>query len=180
VKIRSGEDWRDIEVEQDAYPFLVLFPHYTLPDAISGLITEGRRDSATNSFWIRGASFRYGLFIHLEELARKLGVAEIMPTATFQTHEFCLMLAKIAHAFAIAELGVDAFCAFLPTMILEADTSNTRQYVGGLPKAEPISGNLHELSFDSEICAKSDIIAVRIRLLASLETPTYYVAVGRR
>ena len=178
VKRRTGEDWTLVEVEQEAYPFLILFPHYTLPDAISGLTSE-RRDSATKSFWIRGASFRYGLFVHLEELARTLAVAEIMPNAKFQTHEFALLLAKIAHAYAVAELGVNAFHAFLPAMILKTDTSNSVKYVGGLPKAEPTSRNLHEISFDSKVCAEPDIIAVRIRLLASLEAPTYYVAVGR-
>jgi hypothetical protein len=178
VKRRSGDDWTFAEVEQEVYPFLILFPHYTLPDAISGLTSE-RRDSATKRHWIRGVSFRYGLFVHLEELARTLGVVEIMPTAKVQTHEFSLLLAKIAHAFAVAELGGNAFHAFLPAMIMDADTSNSANYVGGLPAVEPRSSNLHEVFFDSGVCTEPDIIAVRIRLIASAETPTYYVAVGR-
>lgn len=180
VKIKPDDDWSYIDVEREAYPFLVLFPQYQLPDEISGSTTTGRRDSATNSSWIRAASFRDGLFPHLEYLCQRLGVASVMPTAKCLTTPFCLMVAKIAHAFAIAELG-NSFQPFLSEMILRADTSNCKQYVGGLPQAEPASASLHELSFDfgSERCARRGVIVVRIRLLASLETPTYYVAAGR-
>jgi hypothetical protein len=175
----SEADWTEVEVDQEIYPFLITFPNYLMPDELSGYTTT-KRDSSTASFWIRGASFRYGLTPHLEELAQKLKVAQLMPVATFQTHEFCLMLAKIAHAFAVAELGLDSFSPFLTSMILNTDTSNSVQYVGGLANAEPRSNNLHEISFDSHTCDRPDIVAVRIRLLASLETPTYYVAVGRK
>ena len=66
VKITSDDDWSFINVEREAYPFLVLFPHYELPEEISGTAeTTGRRDSATNSMWIRAASFRHGVFPHL-------------------------------------------------------------------------------------------------------------------
>jgi hypothetical protein len=181
VKFATSEkDWTEVEVDQEIYPFLILFPNYLMPDELSGFKTTSPRDAATNSFWIRGASFRYGLTEHLEELAMKLNVAEIMPTATFQTPEFCLMLAKIAHSYAVAELGLDSFSAFLPPMIQSKDVSNRVQYIGGLPSAEPRSRNLHEISFDSHTCHRPDIVSVRIRLFSSLEAPTYYVAVGKK
>jgi hypothetical protein len=77
-------------------------------------------------------------------------------------------------------MGVDAFTPFLTQMICESDTSNSVQHIGGLQHAEPASPNLHELSFDSHACHRPDIVTVRIRLLTCLETPTYFVAVGRR
>ena len=88
------------------------------------------------------------------------------------------MLAKIAHAFAVAEKGLGSFVPFLTPIICNADTSNSVQYIGGLPQVGPAAAGLHELSFAS--CDCPEIVAVRIRLLAPLETPTYYVAVGRR
>jgi len=128
--------------------------------------------------WIRAASFRDGIIPHLEALAAELNVAAIEPTATVSAPEFFRMLAKIAHAFAVAEMELESFVPFLTSMICDADTSNCVQYIGGLPHAEPALVGLHELSFGS--CDRLDIVAVRIRLLAALETPTYYVAVGRR
>jgi hypothetical protein len=181
VKYRSSETaWTSIEVDQDVYPFLLLFPHYLMPDELSGFVTVPPRDSATSKLWIRGASFRYGLTSHLEELAAKLNVAQILPTATMEAHQFCLMLAKIAHAYAVAELGLGSFSPFLSQIITSADLSNRAQYIGGLADSEPKSNGLHELSIDSHTCARPNIVAVRLRLLASLEAPTYFLAVGRR
>ncbi len=117
---------------------------------------------------------------HLQALAAELKVAAIEPTATVRAPEFFRMLAKIAHAFAVAEMGLDSFVPFLTPMICDAETSNSVQYIGGLPDSEPATAGLHELSFGSHACHRPDTVAVRIRLLAALETPTYYVAVGRR
>jgi len=180
IKKAPNLDWENLEVDQNIYPFLVLFPYYLMPDELSGFTTIGRRDSAAKHFWIRGASFRHGFNAHMEQVTQELGVAEIQPTANFSTPEFCLMLAKIAHSYSIAEMGTDSFSPFLTSMILNTDTSNRAQYIGGIRSSEPRSTNLHEISFNSHTCIRPDIVAVRVRLLATLETPTYFIAVGRR
>jgi hypothetical protein len=117
---------------------------------------------------------------HLAALIAELNVADIEPTATVRAPEFFRMLAKIAHAFAVAEMRMGSFSPFLTSIICDADTSNSVQYIGGLQHTEPVAAAIHELSFASHTCDRPDIVAVRIRLLAALETPTYYVAVGRR
>ncbi len=180
IKQALNLDWENLEVDQNIYPFLVLFPYYLMPDELSGFTAMGRRDSSAKHFWIRGASFRHGFNVHMEQVAHELGVAAIQPTANFSTPEFCLMLAKIAHSYSIAEIGTDSFSPFLTSMILNIDTSNRAQYIGGLRSSEPRSANLHEISFNSHTCSRPDIVAVRVRLLATLETPTYFIAVGRR
>jgi hypothetical protein len=65
-------------------------------------------------------------------------------------------------------------------MICDGDTSNSVQYIGGLRDQEPTAIGIHELSFAPNDFSRPDIVTVKIRLLATLETPTYYVAVGRR
>lgn len=180
VKLTRDAEWSFIKVDQEVYPFLILFPFIRMPDELSGYMTSGERGAAVRQFWIRGASFRNGIMPHLDALAAELNVAEIEPTATFSVPEFFRMLAKIAHAYAVAEKGIGSFSPFLIPMICDADTSNSVQYIGGLQYAEPMTAKLHELSFDSHSCDRPDIVAVRIRLLAALETPTYFVAVGRQ
>jgi hypothetical protein len=180
VKVSPDSDWSFIDVDREVYPFLVLFPLLQIPDELSGCTTGGERGAKVKHLWIRGASFRDGIIPHMEALAAELGVAAIEPTGTVSAPEFFRMLAKISHAFAVAEMGMGSFSPFLTSIICDADTSNSAQYIGGLPLAEPAAVAIHELSFGSPTGNRSDIVAVRIRLLATLETPTYYVTVGRR
>jgi hypothetical protein len=178
VKLTPDAEWSLIDVDREVCPFLVLFPLLQMPDELSGRTTSGERGAVVQHLWIRAASFRDRIIPHLDALAAELNVAAIEPTATVSAPEFFRMLAKIAHAFAVAEMGLGSFAPFLTSMICDADTSNSVQYIGGLPHAVPAAVGLHDLSFGS--CDRPDIVAVRIRLLAVLETPTYFVAVGRR
>ena len=180
VKLTLNAEWSLLDVDREVCPFLVLLPLLPMPDELAGRTTTGERGAKARHLWIRGASFRDGIIPHLEALAAELNVAEIEPTGTLRVPEFLQMLAKIGHAFAVAEMGTGSFSPFLIPMICEADTSNSVQYIGGLQRSEPATNDVHELSFSSHACGRSDIVAVRIRLFAALEAPTYYVAVGRR
>lgn len=180
VKVDPNDEWTFMDVDQDVYPFLVLLPILDLPDAISGKRTEGERGAKVRTLWVRGASFRDGLFEHMDGLAAELGVAMIEPTATFSAPEFIRMLAKVAHGFAVAELGLDAFTPFLLPIIKDNDTSGTVEYVGGVTRNEPAASELHGLSIIRHPSISQDLVVVRIRLFACLGTPTYAVAVGRR
>jgi hypothetical protein len=180
VKVTADADWSFVEVERDKYPFLILFPFLELPDELARVTRAGDRDAKVKTLWIRGASFRDGITAHIENLAAALGVSEIMPTATVIAPDFFRLLAKIAHGFAIAELGMEAFDPFLIPMIRDADTSNSVQYVGGMPKEEPPQHDLHVLSLITWEGPLRDIVTIKVRLLAILGTPTYFVAVGRR
>jgi len=180
VKLIPDADWSFIDVDREVYPFLILFPLLQMPDELSGYTTLGERGAAARQFWIRGASFRDGIMPHVNALAAELNVAAIEPTGAARVPEFFQMLAKIGHAFAVAEMGLGAFLPFLGPMICDADMSDSAQYIGGLQYTEPAKAGLHEVSFSTHTCVQPDIVGVRIRLLASLETPTYFVAVGRR
>ena len=136
VKLTPDAEWSFIDVDRDVYPFLVLFPILRIPDELTGHTICGDRCAKVQNLWIRGASFRDGIIPHMEALAAELNVAAIEPTATVSAPEFFRLLAKIAHAFTVAEKGLGSFIPFLTPMICRADTSNSVQYVGGLPTAE--------------------------------------------
>src|SRR5258708_35603336 len=139
-----------------------------MPDELSGHANAGERRAVAQKFWIRGASFRDGILHHLEALAAELNVAAMEPTSTARVSEFLQMLAKIAHAFAIAEMGLDSFSPFLAPIVCKANTSNSLQFIGGLQYTEPAQTALHELSFCTHTWQQPDVVVVRIRLLASL------------
>lgn len=180
VKYPASSEWEIVQVDRDICPFLVGLPLYPTPDALAGIVTMGDRSAATSSIWIRGGGFWQDRDAHLEWLCNALGASEVMPIATVHAEPFCLTLAKIAHSFAVAELGNDVFYPFLTEIIRRRDLSNRAEFIGGGSGDEPPSEYLHELEFDTAIGHDSNIIAVRIRLLGLLGTPTYHVAVGRK
>jgi hypothetical protein len=179
VKITPDADFSFIDVAQEIYPFLIAFPNLNMPDELTGRRTEGERGAKVSELWLRAASFRDGIMPHLETLARYLQVAHIEPQAHFVAPPFFQTLAKIAHAFAAAEIGLGGFEPFLLPMILREETSDSVQYLGGFPTTEPAGRELHELSRVPCEGSKGNILAVRIRLLSLLGTPTYFVAAGR-
>lgn len=179
VRRRPGDDWSLLDVDRRIYPFLVVLPILDLPDAVSRRRVDGPRHAAATNYWIRAGSLDGGFSDRCERLAAELGVAEIMPTASSDAEAFFRMLAKIAHAFAFAELGPRAFEPWLLPMIRDGETANARHFVGGLGWTEPPSVELHQVWIAS-YPPDPALLTVRIRLLASLETPTYVVAVGLR
>jgi HNH endonuclease len=92
------------------------------------------------------------------------------------------MLAKIAHSFAVAELGLQKFNPFLRPIILGDDLSHLAHYVGGTRKIPPAIADIYEIrllnarSMDDRLYLK-----VVIRLLADLQgMPEYWVVVGEQ
>lgn len=180
VKYPASVDWEVAQVDRSICPFLITLPLYPLPDAVTGIEGEGNRNAATASFWIRGGGFWDDKDAHLQWLCNMLGAVEVMPIGTVNTEPFCLTLAKVAHSFASAELGIDAFEPFLCDMIRNRDLSNRALFIGGGEGNELPSAELHEVGFDDSIGVDPNIIVVRVRLFAILGTPTYHIAVGRR
>ena len=165
VKYAHSADWETVEVDRDICPFLVGLPLYPMPDEVTGDVQKAIRSAATSQFWIRGAGFWRNKDKHFEYLCKTLGVIAIMPSATIASEPFCLMIAKIAHSFAIAEMGLRAFDPFLPYMIRTRDTSNCRQYIGGGTGNEPASSDLHNLTIDRIVGSVHDVVTVRVRIL---------------
>lgn len=97
---------------------------------------------------------------------------------SFDPFKFAQMLAKIAHAYAIAEWGIASFIPFLPELIL-GKPDIIFYFVGGemnVSSAE-FSG-LHKLEL--KCCSFNDkiYVIVKIRLFCCFGAPQYHVVVG--
>lgn len=180
VKYPDSEDWEIAHVDRSICPFLITLPIYAMPDAITGAVTTGNRSAATTRFWIRGGGFWADRDAHLQWLCEALGAVQVMPTATLNTESFCLTVAKVAHSFTIAELGLHAFDPFLCDMIRLKDLSNRAGFIGGGEGNEPPSTELHDVTLAIGTGVEPSIIVVKVRLFAVLGTPTYHIAVGRK
>src|ERR1700730_2940748 len=92
------------------------------------------------------------------------------------------MLAKVAHAYAVAELGLDSFKPFLLDVIQGIADDNLGLYFGGpLVHSTQLGtlGHLHSVSLHFE-CSFDEVcyIVARIKLFDSLGGPPNYVVVG--
>lgn len=176
VKYKPTDDWTKILVSQVDYPFLVTFPYFSMPNLITGKKDSKRTGATTDRLWIRGASAYANFDIQMKSLLSKLKVYGVFPESIAQIPEFCQMLAKVAHSYAVAELGYKNFKPFLLGHIVKKELSDCASFIGSLDKDEKATNNIHELSICKDI---KKYIVVRMRFLAKLGTPTYYVVVGK-
>jgi hypothetical protein len=91
---------------------------------------------------------------------------------------FCALLAKIGHAFAVAELGLDAFHPVL-TPFIRAESVRILKWIGGESEPSETSTAFHEIGLSAEIIEGLTYVVVRLRLFSFLGTPWYKVVVGQ-
>jgi hypothetical protein len=92
---------------------------------------------------------------------------------------YARMLAKIAHAFAVATFGLDSFEPFLPNVILGHSDAG-HHYVGGVEREmdnrNRVATILHSIGSERH----NEWLIVRLRLFSFIEgTPNYVIVVGR-
>ena len=177
IKKTVSAEWSYIDLEQEKYPFLILFPYFGQPKILMEDPVPSYQGAVTDRFWIRGASPSFVFKQLLEQLVTELGVYSIMPEAKAHVVEFCQLLFKIAYSFAVGELGYNSLEPYVLPGIIKAELSDCDAFIGSLEKDETPSESLHELSIIED--KQGNHVIVRIRLLAKLGTPTYYVVIGK-
>lgn len=179
VKYSSDEtEWQTTLVEQKKFPFLITFPYFETPGIVERKQVHQSKGPVTKRLWIRGASPYYSFHELMEKLLIELKAYSIFPESTAEIPAFCKLLAKIAHTFAVAKIGLSGFTPILEPIIIKNNLSHCMHYIGSPNNDEAPKNMLHDLNileFDN-----IDAIFVKVRLLCKLGTPTYIVAAGRR
>ena len=154
------------EINPESHPGLFGLPVFSNPGILFG------RPSG-QPFLITGV--KPVLFASDYELRSELlGSPSLLTIVPF--YEFCQLLAKIAHAHAVAEFGLDKFDSFVTNMILGID-KNFADYVGSLGDIENRKINsLHTVATGYD---RKPIIYVNINLFAPMNSHFYQVAVGQ-
>jgi hypothetical protein len=94
---------------------------------------------------------------------------------------FARMLAKIAHAFVVAEYGPGSFIPFLND-IIRHDAGAKAVYIGSLGRPDPLdapSEYAYHLTANTIIHDDKQIVVVMIRLFPYLGAPEHEVVVGQ-
>jgi len=174
VKRAADSDWEYLPVPQSRFPFLLTFPYLGMPGIMAGN-ADGSKGAVSSRLWIRGASPSHNFDLLCKELVKDLKVHTIMPESKADVGALSRLLAKIAYSFAVATHAGKPIASPLIGYATGGDTRDCLQYIGSRDDDEPPAESLHDLNivFDPE----SKLMVVRIRLLACLGTPTYYVVV---
>ncbi len=104
--------------------------------------------------------------------------------AGFQSHEFhpemfCRMIAKISHAYAVAEIGTLSFAPMLRDLILSGNDKPYRIVGGDIDVIEATQA-LHEVQLRWQPHRGTEFLVATVRLFAFLGTPVYHAVVGLR
>jgi len=162
-------DGRDVVVELPIadYPTMLFFPRLGPP----GFLVGRPRDHADmREMWV------YQL--NLNPLSFEKYQIQSMSSAVMDTQRFSQMLAKIAHSYAVARLGLGNFSPLLLSHILKTE-GYPWHFVGGDDAPLLSSTALHELSCNECEANGKRYIVVRVRLFAFLGAPNYSVVVGQ-
>jgi hypothetical protein len=150
----------------------------SLPVLRSARWLDGEPDDGSptrgSSWWTTRHEGRLQAFVRKWGLKRGTRVF----SGTVNPSQFSQMLAKIAHAAAVAEFGIDGFTPM--ALDLAMGRSQSINYLVGCspvePQPPPKENHLHSIRFRSH--GAGHPLLVEIRLFASFGAPRYHVVVG--
>jgi hypothetical protein len=176
IKVHFG-DGRSINIElgRDESPFV-----FTMWGFRPAEFLGGDRSDGLESLWFYGTGNPSDL--------HRWGNTHITAPGVTDSNITVQLLAKIAHSYAAAELGIDNYSPLLVPLIFERNIPRMQmlgnQLVGGLCtedkqlKNPPNSTFLHELWLEGRSYGGRDLIVVGIRLFGCLGSPLYEVVAG--
>lgn len=157
-----------LDIPFEDYPIDIFMPSFGLPGLLVG--------DAERKHW-EGAELK----VHAKRKYEIEGADRIRTKITIPGGEFGRMLAKIAHAFAVAELGLDSFLPYLCEFIRDGK-GYAASLVGGLGSRptsnSPNSEACHELELRVIRNHGRILLIARIQLFAHLGMPIHQVVVG--
>lgn len=164
------------KIHQDDYPGIVLTFVHEMPGILIG--KEPAED------YSGGISLQIlpNFGERLNKLKAKFGAAKVEFIPGLHIDNLGKMLAKIAHAYATAELGHGNFKPLLLDIILNRPPPLfISQFVGGIRDQEmPMGNDLHEIEIDQTALGRGRYVVVRIQLFADRQLPLYYVVAGEK
>lgn len=165
---RNGRSWKQ-KVSLENHPGYFRFMLLDRPGKVAG------RPRIQETYSISFVNIE--VFPDIRQRLARLGADSFTDSVTIKALDLAKFLAKIGHAFAVAELGSDVFEEFYLNHIIDGDAPDWNYWIGSYerPFTSP-SDRLHELEF----LRRGDELSVILHLLAPLTPRTAHeVIVGR-
>ena len=177
VTVSSGGNIKTLSVPLEQHPSAIVMLQMPLPNAMSGISPATTTDDnfiVNGKFIIRPVVKEY-----FQKMNRLKDDVNIVNGITYSV--FYQLIAKIAHSFAVAERGLNAFYPTLLPLIEFSSANLADYYIGSGTIIPPTSKYLHEIGFAPDIqTPEGTLIVVKIRLFANFNMPVHYAAVGFR
>lgn len=143
-------------------PALLVMPVYPLPSLLTGM-----KPATTVDIW--------GVCLN-PRLPDDLPTGVKVGGTPFNDRDFARLLAKIAHAYSVAERGINGFHPLLREFIRGVSNTPSTQFVGCVdPEA---AGNPNHYIMDYSSQHDPPFLVTRIRLFGLYGAPTYLVVTG--
>jgi hypothetical protein len=161
------------DIPSTELPGLLTSFKFSMPDILYGLqpvdapITGGIAMSMLPDFGER-----------LNALRAKHKASNVEITQQGTAEAVARLLAKTGHAYAVAELGLDAFRPLLVDAILGSDALRLGHFIGSSALEAPVGNDLHEIGIDDTGLGGGKYVVVRVQLFANRGMPVHYVVVG--
>lgn len=165
--------YEDVSIAAAEFPLLAVGFQWPAPRLLRGLEPSAQSEGKLLVRYAEG------------ELERHVGSEDNSPAmrlGTFNILHFQRMLAKIAHAYAIAEYGEQSFIPALTYLIRGQASTHASYYVGGLPDHAPrpiIPGVLHQMHRQDAGIGETRYLGISIQLFSPIGMPFYHVIVGQ-
>ncbi len=162
--VQYGDEEKVFELEKAKHPTMAAFLLTPLPGALGGEAPpQGITVIETQLYQVGGPP--------LKEILDSLGTNKVTYSQSFKGNEFEKMLAKIAFAYAVAELGIDSLRSSPLRKTIRGEIDDSGKWIGSgqwHPAANP---NLHQLT----LITAGEWIVASVRLFANIRTPEYLV-----
>lgn len=161
--------WVDGEkkmVKIEEYPAFLMFPKFPPPRILNFF--------APPTLGVRGKVFSYDR----EALEHRYGVHKFEWPA-LDSLVVQRVIAKIAHSYAVAKLGIDGFVPCLTHFIRDESAKGLLNLIGCVQDDEPETEHMHSLSIMGEV-GDLGLVVVRVRLFGNFKMPTYLAVVGTK
>lgn len=167
VGFGHGAETRWEQSDFDRFPFSMHVPMMAPPPLLSGIMNaEGKWEVKKVWSWISP---------EFQQRADALG-GEVSVAVVLEFERLCRFISKIAHGFAVAELGLEGFIPMGCNCIRGISDPVSMSLVGmAVEQLKLESPELHEM----RLLPTDEFITVLVQLFAPLNSPTFQAVVGR-
>jgi hypothetical protein len=163
------------KIPKELHPSAVIVPTMPFPEFLLGLVASENAPLPAIGFQAIPVTPNFNA-----RVSNVGGRIKLIKGTGFDTYAFYRLLAKIGHAFTVAEIGLDNFTPTLMNVINDEKMPNyANHFIGSGLTLEPRSEFLHEIGFEPPISRDGETyFVVRIRLFAHLGTVHHYAVTG--
>ncbi|MBR1246336.1 hypothetical protein JQ609_05250 [Bradyrhizobium sp. AUGA SZCCT0169] len=165
--ITKARHTETVKVENEQFPFVVVMPKFPQPPSV--FVGREPNDDDKVEAWIRYSEEEAKK--HLSGDKSAIGLAPVEPAT------FARFLSKIAHSYAVAELGHGAFQPLLAKFIRNRPLLICK-WLGGQAIDPPATESLHDIQWEIQTIDATHYVVVNIRLFSFFGSPLYCVVVG--